>query len=154
VNDFLAALRAKAGCYQGGGINHEAQTFIGALVVKALFGGVLLWFRAQSETGEVFHEEIVLIGRSFTGGLSMTSLNTNVPAAQIFVGDALDAAQSSFISGDFSNAQEFRERVSLAFGPTGEITYAFAWGLPGQDVEDRSTATMTPINDLPSGCPI
>ncbi len=152
-NEFLAALRAKAGCHQGSGINHEAQNFTGTLVIRDSFGGALIWFRAQGETGKIFHEEIVLIGAAFSGGLTMTSLNTNIQAAQHFVSETATPTSCSFVSGDLANRQTFRELVTISLEGSA-ITYAFAWGLPGQTLEDRSTVTMHPISTHPAGCPI
>jgi hypothetical protein len=148
---FLAHLAAAR--YAGSGINHEAQKFTGHLVIRPAHGGALLWFRATGETGEIYHEEITLIAKTFAGTLSMTSLNSNIPAAQHFASETITPNSCSFITGDFANPQTFRERVTLTFGPDS-VTYAFAWGLPGQAVEPRSSATMTATNETPPGCPI
>lgn len=36
------------------------------------------------------------------------------------------------------------EATLLALAPDGTLTYAHAWGLPGEDVDDRSSARLTP----------
>jgi len=148
---FLQTLCARAGFYRGTGINHEGQTFTGSLVIRPAFGGAALWFRAEGAGAELFHEEIVLIGGTFTGGLTMTSLNTNVPAAQHFVSETADAGGASFVTPDFDKPNMFRERVTLGFTKDG-ITYAFAWGMPGQPVEDRSSALLRPAAGHPPEC--
>jgi len=148
---FLARLTAAA--YAGTGVNHEAQKFTGHLVIRPAHGGALLWFRATGDTSEIFHEETTLIGKTFSGGLTMTSLNSNIPAAQHFASETITPNSCSFITGDFANPQSFRERITLTFGPDG-VTYAFEWGMPGQAVEPRSSAMMTATSQIPPGCPI
>jgi hypothetical protein len=149
--NYLARLTAAS--YAGPGINHEAQKFTGHLVIRPAHGGALLWFRATGEAGEIYHEETTLIGKTFSDGLTMTSLNSNIPAAQHFASESIAPDSCSFITGDFANPQTFRERITLSFAADG-VTYAFAWGMPGQAVEPRSSATMTATNQTPPGCPV
>jgi len=154
--DFLTPLRAAAGIYQGPGINHENQNFIGTLVIRPTFHhGAVLWFRALGPSGEIFHEEISLIAPAITGGLALTSLNTNIPGLQTFRPESSSATQAHFIDGDFASTEGFRERVTLTLNTDHSITSQFAWGLPGQPVEPRSEATMQPTaGPIPEICPL
>jgi len=150
---FLKNLSARAAFYQGSGTNHEAQNFTGSLVIRPAHGGAALWFRATGDDGEIYHEELVLIGAAFNGGLTMTSLNSNIPAAQHFVSEMTSADEARFITPDFEKPRNFRERVTLLLNDSG-ITYSFAWGMPGQPIEDRSSATMIRTVGTPAGCPL
>lgn len=142
-----------SGCYTGHGINHEGQNFTGTMVIRAIASGHLLWFRAQGDDGEVFHEEFVLIAPSPAGGLSMTSLNTNYPSLQSFTGTQSETGYI-FNHGNPGELNSFRETVTINHDPAGGLGYAFAWGMPGQPVEARSSAVMHATDTTPPGCPI
>ncbi len=141
------------GYFSGRGINHEGQNFTGSLALRRITGGYLLWFRAQGDRGEVFHEESVLIAQNPAGGLLMTSLNTNFPGLQTFNGAATEMGLV-FSHGDTTTLEGFRETVTISVKDNQVLGYSFAWAMPGQPMEARSAVVMQPTATAPAGCPL
>jgi hypothetical protein len=141
------------GCFSGRGINHEGQNFTGALALRRIAGGYLLWFRAQGDGGEVFHEESVLIAQHQAGGFAMTSLNTNFPGLQSFTGMVTDSGLV-FSHGDVATMEGFRETVTISIKDDHAVSYSFDWAMHGQPLEARSAVIMRPIINPPTGCPL
>lgn len=143
----MQALQAYKGTFEGSGINHHGEEFVATLVLKPLIAGrgALLWFCAEGKNGDVFHEEITLIGPG-PDGLELVSLNTNVETIQTFHASELVSGQAPsavFTYGDLVDDTTFRERITLQITAPDQLEYKFEWGLPGEAISQRNTIALT-----------
>lgn len=148
---WLYSLAQRSGLWVGGGINHSGERFTCELVLRPAFSGFLQWFRAEGDSGEVFHEEVLLLGFSTDGVLSAACLNSNVSGLQLFGSDDAEAVGLCMTHGDMADVNSFRERVTLE-KTEGEnaIQYKFAWAMPGEEISLRSSAQLRPSSRPPS----
>ena len=69
------------GYYQGEGINHEGQPFVGSFSLQPLLDGrgFSIKFTATGKDGTVYHKEESTIALSLNEKLTLWNLNTNMP---------------------------------------------------------------------------
>ncbi len=141
VNNILFGL---TGNYKGYGVNHEKERFLGVMKISCSLENVGIGFNftATGENGEIFHNEIALIGKGMGGKLKLVagSNNTNM-LLEYFLAES-DEKNLVFQFGDTANVNEFRERRVFTFHSEKEIVYSFWWGLPSGDFQERSSVTM------------
>jgi len=147
--NIISRLSTLTGEYSGEGVNHEKQPFRGRLALQPLLGGagIQLSFRAIGEDGCNFHEEITTIAPDLEGEIGLYNLNTNMPG---LVRHRLTQESTSpegieraiFAFGDRTDAQNFREEITIELHPNGGLGYRYAWGMPGGDFADRSGLVM------------
>ena len=151
MNEVLNALLARAGVYEGTGINHEQERYDGRLELTPVLGvrGLQVKSRAVGEDGTVYHEEHSLIAPTRDGGLVLWSLNIHAPGALEMLyrrDEPVDGADHSFVFGSGDPADQAAYRVEVAFDlwPDGALTHRYAWGMPGEPFEARSAARLRP----------
>lgn len=145
--DILNRLKAKAGRYEGEGINHEQQSFRGQLTLTEIVTGrgLSLDFKATGKSGLVFHQEHSVIALTDTGKLALWNLNSNCPG--LLRHDFLECESRAngfvliFQHGDITDTGAFRERLTLTIEESA-ISYGYAWGMPGGEFSERSTVRM------------
>jgi hypothetical protein len=144
--------RLNLSCF-GAGINHEGQEFTGTLRATTVFNGAgaSLHFKATGREGEVFHEEASLIGPDHEGKPSLFVLSTNhpfvMPHQLKHQARDLDGERFVFSAGDMTNKAIFREEITLKIFQDGSVEYSYAWGMPGGEFAERSTAKMAPVRN-------
>ena len=149
MNRLITALLSYQGRYCGTGINHDNQEFIGEFHLKpAIKGkGVELEFVAKGKDGTIYHEEKTFIAPNELETISLWTLNNNVPYLyehKISEARTSEGATDTFVfkHNDPNNSNQFRETISIDLWPNGDLSYRYAWGLPGGDFEDRSGLRM------------
>jgi hypothetical protein len=158
-DDVLATLAGWPGIWTGEGVNHEKQTFKALLVARSLFKGTgtLLWFRAEGMDGTLYHEEVALLGGGIDQKMFMATANTNLPFLQTFSSSGRVSAEArlDLHHGDPSRLESFRETVTLHLQDNGRLLFAFAWAMPGETMQDRSSVMLTKTDKpAPAGCPL
>ena len=148
---LLGVLATGPAAFRGNGVNHEKETFVGALTVQPLEGGraVLLSYSATLETGTVVHSESTLLGTGADGKLCLWPVMSELP---IVLPHTEVTAKSEpgkykmavFSSGSRSDSASFREEITIQINEDGSLVYSHAWGLPGGNFEDRSFCNMVP----------
>jgi hypothetical protein len=147
TSGLLECLRCWPGTWAGEGINHAGERFRAVLAARGLFGksNLLLWFRATGLDGTIYHEELALIGPAIEGGLTMTSANSNIPFLQRF--DAPDTSTNltsiELRHGDHGRRDQFRETLALGIDQNQRLSVAFSWGMPGEELAERSAVTLS-----------
>jgi hypothetical protein len=149
--NILEILASGPKAFRGDGVNHENESFIGALNVEALEGGraVLLRYWATLLTGTVVHSESTLIGNGPDGKLCLWPVMSELPVVLPHT-ELMNQAESAkytlavFSSGPRNDSAKFREEISIQVSSDGTLVYAHAWGLPGGSFEDRSSCSMVP----------
>jgi hypothetical protein len=148
--DRLLALR---GPLHGGGINHEGEAFTATLAIDPLVGGraAMLHYAALGPDGTPVHTEATLLALAPDGTPClwpvMDELPVVLPHPQVARDDTHDAdgtLRAVFASGPRAARDTFREEITITLHADGTLTYAHAWGLPGEDFDDRSSARLTP----------
>lgn len=149
MNSGIQALLAKSGTYEGFGINHEGQRFKGALILtpRVERKGVSLDFSATGDDGAVFHKEHSLVGLTPRETASLWVLSNNHPGVvehQLVESEAIAGVEWSlcFAFGDQSDRNAFRETITIDLWASGEISYRYAWGMPGGEFAERSSVKM------------
>ncbi|MCO4744907.1 MAG: hypothetical protein KC912_08960 [Proteobacteria bacterium] len=148
----LTLLATRTGTYAGAGVNHDGQPFRGVLRMHPVLGGrgTRLRFVATATDGTLLHEEETLIGAEPSGSPTLVTLSSNLPG--LLVHHLVDVARGEavqlvFRHGDVDDDSVFREEIRIGMHPEGDVTYAFAWGMPGQPFADRSGVRMRRIGD-------
>ena len=147
--DLIDRLCRGARVLQGEGVNHEAERFRAELHVEPLVDGraMMLRYRATLEDGSLVHEECTLLGLGPTGALCLWPVMAELPVVMPHEHrPALAPTPEAFVfsSGDRDDQTAFREEITIAFGPDRTLTYAHAWGLPGEAFGPRSSACLRP----------
>ncbi len=146
--DLIRELASGPKSFQGEGINHEGERFIGHVRVQSLVEGtaVLLSYVARLQDGSLVHEEAALVGRQNDGSLCLWTVMSELPAVyphrQRSVSSGEPAETVVFAFGDRDERDRFREEISISVSKTGTLTYAHAWGLPGGEFADRSSCVL------------
>lgn len=147
VIDRLLAL---PGPLHGEGINHENEAFTATLAIAPLIGGraAMLHYTARGPDGTPVHAEATLLALSARGTPClwpvMDELPVVLPHEQVASDDTGGELRTVFASGPPEARDSFREAITVTLHADGTLTYAHAWGLPGQDFGDRSAARLRP----------
>ena len=148
---MLELLASGPKAFRGEGVNHENESFIGALTVQPLEGGraVLLSYTATLATGTIVHSESTLLGAGPDGKLClwpvMSELPMVLPHKELTTKSESESVMLAvFSSGSRHDLAKFREEISIRVNSNGSLVYAHAWGLPGGNFEDRSSCSMLP----------
>lgn len=149
----LHALLTRIGHYAGHGINHEDEPFHAELHLAALEvqPGVTIHYRAVGIDGTVYHDERTWIARDDTGRLALWSIHTNGAGVRKHVhrhGAKVDGALLTLVFGQGNPLDNtaYREEVAVDLWPDGELSYRYAWGLPGGDHRPRSSVRLRPTS--------
>ncbi len=151
MDDLLHTLASKARRLTGAGLNHAGEHFVGRLELAPLVGGqaVLMHYHATRDDGEHLHREATLLGRLPDGRLCLWPVMEEL--AFVLAHPELASTQRDdgtrvlvFASGSREAVEIFREEITLELAPHGAITYAHAWGMPGEAFAARSHCVLTP----------
>lgn len=148
MKNVINALYVRKGEYEGQGINHEGQPFVGRLSLGPVVHdkGISLTFTATGRDGTVYHQEQSLIALNAAEKLCLWNLNTNVPGLlehSYRREEKPDGGLSHvFGFGDPEAKNSFREEIGIDLWENGEISYRYLWGMPGGDFEPRSAVRM------------
>lgn len=146
--DLIRELASGPKSFQGEGINHEGERFMGQVRVQPLVDGtaLLLSYVARLQDGSLVHEEATLVGRQNDGTLCLWPVMSELPAVyphpQKSVSSGEQAETVVFAFGDRDERDRFREEISISISRSGALTYAHAWGLPGGEFADRSSCVL------------
>ncbi len=142
----LSLLFAGPSDYQGAGVNHEGENFVGTIRIQKLLGGegLILHYEARLASNEVAHAECTLLAPDMTGTLTLWPLMSELPGVLPHGAIVQSEAAATFCSGSREDRSAFREEISVAIAADGSLTYSHAWGLPDGDFEERSSCTLRP----------
>ncbi len=150
MKNVISVLNSRKGEYEGQGINHEGQPFVGRFSLSpAVHGkGVSITFTATGLDGTIYHHEQSQLAMSAAEKLCMWNLNTNIPGVLEHTyrrEEMLDGGRSYvFGFGDPQDRKSFREEIGIDVWENGEISYRYLWGMPGGEFEPRSAVRMKP----------
>lgn len=143
---LLERLARAPGTYRGSGVNHEQQAFDALLQVEPLVDGraVLLRYRATLADGSLAHEECTLLAPGPDGAPCLWPVMSELPVVLPHAWQPADARadRGVFASGPHDDTAIFREEITIALEPGDTLTYAHAWGLPGDGFAARSSARL------------
>jgi hypothetical protein len=149
--NILSVLVSGPTAFCGEGINHEKETFTGALAVQPLEGGraVLLSYSATLKIGTVVHSESALLGSGTDGRLCLWPVMSELPVILPHTEVMTNAEPGKyklavFGTGSRDDSATFREEISIQVNEDGSLVYSHAWGLPGGSFENRSSCSMVP----------
>lgn len=139
-NAFLGLI----GTFEGHGINHENQTFLGSMSVTHRIKdvGISFSFKATGKGKEVYHEEIAIVGNGPDNSLQLTAISNNTGIILDYILANSDPNIFIFQHGNLENKNEFRERRIIRVHNESEVSYSFWWGLPSGDFQERSSVKM------------
>lgn len=149
--DFIKELLNKSGKYEGVGINHEGDEFVGKFQITPVINGSAfeIKFNAASPDGQVFHDEVSIFTKDEQGNWALFNTNSNTNCCMIHLLESSDKVENkrtlSFMYGQFDQKDTFRERVCLDLYQDKQVAYHYYWGVPGGGFQYRSGLVMKAI---------
>lgn len=148
--NLLAALLAQASTFSGHGSNHEGEDFVGRLELQPLVNAsaLMLHYTATRTDGKQLHQEATLLAAAPDGALCLWPVMEELPFVlpHRAVDSSLDEVDGTlavvFASGATDMVNTFREEITIALKPGGELRIAHSWGLPGGVFAQRSSCTL------------
>ncbi len=150
--NYLENLKSRVGHYVGAGINHTGDNFTGYFELSSLYNNsVQIKFSAAGEKSQDYHKETSIISCDESERLCLWNVNSNVPGMlchQFKSAESVDGSDVTltFAYNDSKDTNKFREEISIDLWPCGNITYRYAWGMPGEEFKDRSSAKLKALN--------
>ncbi len=138
------------GQYTGKGRNHEGQEFRAHLELKPIVdgSGVNIIYTAKDLNNQLLHHENTIIAPNQNQGLSLWTLNSNVPFLYEHIYTSETAKPETAISkysfkyNTPDEVSKFREEITLTQYNSNEISYNYSWGLPNKEYGPRSEAKL------------
>ncbi|MES2581894.1 MAG: hypothetical protein V4627_04190 [Pseudomonadota bacterium] len=148
--NLLAALLAQASTFSGHGTNHEGEHFVGRLTIEPLVSGsaLMLHYTATRADGKRLHKEATLLAAASDGALCLWPVMEELPFVlpHRAIDSSLDDDDGTlavvFASGPTDMVNTFREEITIALKPGGELRITHSWGLPGGVFAERSICTL------------
>ena len=143
-------LSESVGTYSGRGINHEGEEYVSRLQLKLELPEKLISLQSQARGGDdrLFHGEVSWIGRDLDGELTLYVDSTNHPGVTPHAFEKLEESVNEkkiqFGFGEPTDKKSFREKITLSIFSDGSIEHAYAWAMPGEDIQPRSASRMQP----------
>ncbi|MGZ3651230.1 MAG: hypothetical protein ACXVB9_05105 [Bdellovibrionota bacterium] len=141
------------GTYRGNGVNHEGQAYQGRFELTELLSGrgFELRARAESDQGELYHDEVSWIAPDLSGDLHLYVMSSNHPGVTPHLFHRIETGGEGekrivFRFGLPENDTTFREEITIACFGDGSVEHRYAWGLPGGAFETRSGSRMNRVN--------
>ena len=152
MSGIMKNLAGHCGKFEGEGVNHEGNRFVGRLQISSVpnVQSIQIEFHAQTMDGLPFHQERTTIAFNPKETLCLWSINSNNPhmlqheLRQEDVTEAGSCQVYVFGYGDPGDRTEFREEITLEVWNSGEIGYHYAWKMPDSDVETRLSVNLSP----------
>jgi len=148
--NLLAALLAQASRFSGQGTNHEGERFTGRLGLQPLVNAsaLMLHYTATRTDGKQLHQEATLLAAAPDGALCLWPVMEELPFVlpHRAIDSSLDEEDGTlavvFASGSRNMVDMFREEITIAIKPGGELRITHSWGLPGGTFAERSRCTL------------
>lgn len=148
--NLLKALLAQSTTFAGTGTNHEGEQFVGRMEIQALVNAnaLMLHYTATRMDGKHLHREATLLAAGADGALCLWPVMEELPF--VLPHRAIDSTHDEddgavgvvFASGPRDDANTFREEITIALKPGGELRIAHSWGMPGGAFSAQSQCTM------------
>ena len=145
---LFKALDFAFGTYTGTGVNHSGEAFAGTFKLEPVLAGrgFQIRYLATGADGVLYHAEHSLLAPDEHGHLCLWNFNSNAPGLLCHRLEAVKQDSQSvaarFVYGTSGTLDTFREHITLTVESDGAIGYAYAWGLPGEELAERSALTM------------
>lgn len=148
--NLLAALLAQASSFSGQGTNYEGEHFVGRLELQPLVNAsaLMLHYTATRTDGKPLHKEATLLAAAPDGALCLWPVMEELPFVlpHRAIDSSLDEEDGTlavvFASGSRDMVHAFREEITIAIKPGGELRIGHSWGLPGGVFAERSSCTL------------
>jgi len=127
-----------AGRYEGTGDGAESGPFTAAIEISAILGGMgaTIDYVATAPDGTELHAERTMLAfDSWSGEATLYVLCAELSG----VGQLVQISDSTFNNG--RGTRGFELQIEIAIG--NELEYVWSWGVPGQELAERSRATLT-----------
>ena len=154
MHDALTRLCARAGRYEGQGLNHRKQTFQATLnlTVIAKRRGITVDYRAQAEDSTLFHQEHTIIGLDSENNLCLWPIMSQLPHVlphPLRRDRETDDGLRSIVfgCGETNDDTTFRQELTFDLWPGGDLGYRHAWGVPGHRFKTRSSCRLQSITE-------
>jgi hypothetical protein len=151
--NLLKALLSQAPTFVGNGSNHEGEHFVGRLELQPLVNdsALVLHYTATRSDGKPLHQEATLLAVAPDGALCLWPVMEELPF--VLPHRAIDSSHDEedgtlavlFASGPRDMAHTFREEITIALKPGGELRIAHSWGMPGGVFAERSNCTLRAV---------
>lgn len=150
--NLLTALLSQPTTFSGTGTNHEGEDFVGRLEMQPLVNAsaLMLHYTATRNDGKHLHKEATLLAAGPDGALYLWPVMEELPfvvphraipnAGAPQVEDGLLVV--IFASGPRDKVSTFREEITIALKPNGDLRIAHSWGMPGGAFAPRSHCTL------------
>ncbi len=153
--NLLAALLAQASSFSGHGTNHEGEHFAGRLELVPLVNAsaLMLHYTATRTDGKHLHQEATLLAATPDGALCLWPVMEELPFVlpHRAIDSSLDEEDGTlavvFSSGPRDMAHMFREEITVALKPGGELRITHSWGMPGGAFAARSSCTLHAVTE-------
>jgi hypothetical protein len=149
MSDSIAFLIELMGLWEGEGVNHEGQAYRGRMVVEPPMNqaAMLVRFVATGLDGAAYHREVLMAGLTAEGEEVAFSISNNLPGIVRFEMARPAPNHVVFTFGRLENNDSFREVITIRRDADGGIFHGFAWAMPGEAMQERSSARLVFIHD-------
>jgi hypothetical protein len=148
MSDCIAFLAKLCGTWEGSGVNHEGQRYTGQLILDPQINplAMLLHFTATGADGAVYHRETLMLGVQPDGSAAAYSISNNIPGMASFQVTQPASQSLNLTLGNLEDPVSFREVITFRLEPGGELFHGYSWAMPGEPMQDRSSALLTWAN--------
>ena len=142
MDELLGRLHKAEGSWHGGGKPQTGAPFTADLFVSKVAAGrgVTLSYQAIDASGQVIHDELLLVGPHAMGRVALWTLGNEVLEHRLRRTDG--DTMWVFAFGLRDDLEGFRQEVTLSFNRDGTFAIQHGYGLPGQEFRDGSRATF------------
>jgi hypothetical protein len=144
MSDCVAFLAKLCGKWEGSGVNHEGQGYTGQLILDPQINSLamLLHFAATGADRTVYHRETFMIGVQPDGSTAAFSVSNNIPGLASFRVTQPSTQSLLLTLGNIEEPSAFREVITFRLEPGGELFHGYAWAMPGEAMQERSSALL------------
>lgn len=151
--NLLTALLSQPTAFCGPGTNHEGEDFVGRLDMQPLVNAsaLMLHYTATRTDGKHLHRESTLLAAGPDGVLCLWPVMEELPfvlphrAVSSTHDESNGAPTTVFASGPRDLVDTFREEITIALTPDGDLHIAHSWGMPGGAFAERSSCTLRAV---------
>lgn len=151
VANLVELLAKRAGRFEGEGVNHEGQWFKGTLEVSPVVDGkgVAISFCAIGKDGACYHKELSIIADDENAKCGLWTVSTNIVCFTAFKLQELLQENEQALTAVFTQVNQQSPalvEITIDLWHNRDISYRYAWNLPGEAIKPRSSVRMQPIS--------
>ena len=152
--NLLKALLSQSPDLVGHGSKIQGGPFAARLQLQPVVNdsALMLHYTATRADGKHLHQESTLLAAGPDGALCLWPVMDSLPLvlAHRAIDSSLDETDGTlaviFASGPRDAMNTFRQEITIALKPGGELHIAHSWGMPGEAFSERFNCTLRGVS--------